>query len=100
MKWRISATRAMASTVGVLTGLLGIEHGYFETLQGNVAPSSIILEHMPESIKFKLSGRANTLETKNDSTRPRYGNYLVCTKTTRVLHHNVTSINREERESC
>ena len=39
----VSATRATASTVGVLTGLLGIEHGYFETLQGNIAPSSIMI---------------------------------------------------------
>lgn len=43
MKWDISATRATASTVGVLTGLLGIEHGYFETLQGNVAPSGMMI---------------------------------------------------------
>lgn len=43
MKWDISATRATASAVGVLTGLLGIEHGYFETLQGNGTPSSIII---------------------------------------------------------
>jgi hypothetical protein len=28
-----SATRIVASTFGVLAGLLGIEHGYFETLQ-------------------------------------------------------------------
>jgi hypothetical protein len=40
---RFSATRAVASTVGVLTGLLGIEHGYFETLQGTVAPRGIIM---------------------------------------------------------
>ena len=38
---RNSATRGAASTVGVLAGLLGLEHGYFETLQGNVAPSGI-----------------------------------------------------------
>ena len=31
---RNRATRRVASTVGVLAGLLGIVHGYFETLQG------------------------------------------------------------------
>jgi hypothetical protein len=31
---RNSATRIVASTVGVLAGLLGIEHGCFETFQG------------------------------------------------------------------
>ncbi len=36
-----SATRILASLVGVYCGLLRMEHGYFETLQGNVAPSSI-----------------------------------------------------------
>jgi hypothetical protein len=38
-----SATRIVASTVGVLAGLLGMEHGYFETLQGNGTPGSILL---------------------------------------------------------
>jgi len=40
---RNSATRIVASTVGVFAGLLGIEHGYFETLQGNVTPGSILI---------------------------------------------------------
>jgi hypothetical protein len=37
------ATRIVASVFGVLAGLLGIEHGYFETLQGNVAPGGIYI---------------------------------------------------------
>jgi hypothetical protein len=41
---RLSATRIVASTVGVLAGLLGIEHGLFETLQGNVAPSGLMID--------------------------------------------------------
>ncbi len=40
---RNSATRIVASTVGVFAGLLGLEHGYFEALQGNVTPSSIVI---------------------------------------------------------
>jgi len=38
-----SATRIVASVFGILAGLLGIEHGYFETLQGNVAPGGIYI---------------------------------------------------------
>jgi hypothetical protein len=41
-----SATRAAAFTFGVFGGLLGLEHGYFEVLQGNVAPSSIVIRAM------------------------------------------------------
>jgi len=40
---RISATRIVATTVGVAAGLLGLEHGYFETLQGNVAPNAVLI---------------------------------------------------------
>lgn len=40
---RNSATRIVASTVGVFAGLLGLEHGYFEALQGNVTPRSIVI---------------------------------------------------------
>jgi hypothetical protein len=30
-----SATRSVASLFDILAGLLGLEHGYFETLQGD-----------------------------------------------------------------
>ena len=30
-----------ASAFGVYAGLLGMEHGFFETLQGNVVPKSV-----------------------------------------------------------
>ena len=36
----INATRIVTSAFGVLCGLTGIISGYFEVLQGNVAPSS------------------------------------------------------------
>ena len=38
-----SATRVVASVFGVFAGLGGLEHGYFEMLQGNVKPSSIMI---------------------------------------------------------
>jgi hypothetical protein len=36
-----SATRVTASIIGVYAGLLGMAHGYYETLQGVVAPNGI-----------------------------------------------------------
>ena len=39
-----SATRVVASTVGVLVGLFGMEHGFFEMLQGNTVPSGLIID--------------------------------------------------------
>ncbi len=42
-KLSISATRIVASTVGVYAGLLGIEHGFFETLQGNVVTNGTVI---------------------------------------------------------
>lgn len=38
-KRTVSATKRVASTIGALVGLFGMEHGLFETLQGNVAPT-------------------------------------------------------------
>jgi hypothetical protein len=45
---RISRTRAAASIVGVFAGLGGASHGPGEMLQGNVAPSGIMIEAWPE----------------------------------------------------
>lgn len=38
------ATRVYSSTLGILVGLAGIEHGYFEILQGNVRPESMMID--------------------------------------------------------
>lgn len=38
------ATRVVASTVGVLVGLAGIDQGFFEILQGNAPPNGIMIE--------------------------------------------------------
>jgi hypothetical protein len=37
------ATKAVASTLGALVGLAGIEHGFFELLQGNSTPDNIMI---------------------------------------------------------
>src|SRR4030042_1816530 len=42
--WRInSATKVVASTIGVFSGVAGMVHGFFEMLQGNVTPSSNVI---------------------------------------------------------
>src|SRR3989337_1801999 len=39
-----SATRVIASTIGAIVGLAGLEHGFFEMLQGNVTPSGLVID--------------------------------------------------------
>ncbi|MHA1995814.1 MAG: hypothetical protein ACW97Z_14800 [Candidatus Hodarchaeales archaeon] len=52
-KWRNhSAVRVVASTLGVLVGLAGIEHGILELLQGNVTPSSIWIDAIGPEQRF------------------------------------------------
>lgn len=46
------ATKTVASTFGVLVGLAGIEHGFFEMLQGDVAPSDIMIDAIGPAQKF------------------------------------------------
>jgi hypothetical protein len=40
----ISATRVIASTLGAVVGLAGMEHGFFEMLQGNATPSGLVID--------------------------------------------------------
>jgi len=40
------ATRVVASWFGFAAGIFGIEHGYFEILQGNVRPDSLMIASM------------------------------------------------------
>ncbi|MFX0123584.1 MAG: hypothetical protein ACFFAE_08065 [Candidatus Hodarchaeota archaeon] len=45
LNWRnFSATRVVASSLGVLVGLAGIEHGILEVLQGNVTPNDMWID--------------------------------------------------------
>jgi hypothetical protein len=55
------ATRAVASTLGVLVGLAGVEHGFFEVLQGNVSPSSIMIEAIGPAQRFWEYGTERAL---------------------------------------
>jgi hypothetical protein len=38
-----SALRITSSSLGIYAGLLGIEHGFFEILQGNIAPGGLMI---------------------------------------------------------
>ncbi|MGB6422483.1 MAG: hypothetical protein WBF05_11655, partial [Anaerolineales bacterium] len=40
------ATRIIASSFGIFAGFGGLEHGYFEMLQGNVRPENIMIASM------------------------------------------------------
>jgi hypothetical protein len=51
-----SATRVVVSTLGALAGLMGIEHGIGETLQGNVAPDGTVISSWPGSAFFSTLG--------------------------------------------
>jgi hypothetical protein len=43
----MSKTRAAASIIGIFAGLSGASHGVGEMLQGNIAPSEIMIEAWP-----------------------------------------------------
>jgi hypothetical protein len=40
------ATRIVAASFGVIAGIAGLEHGYFEILQGNTRPASLTFASM------------------------------------------------------
>ena len=40
---KLRVTRVIASTAGVLCGISGLEHGFFEILQGNTAPHALLI---------------------------------------------------------
>ena len=50
------ATRLTASTLGVLVGLAGIDHGIFEILQGNLAPDAIMIAAIGPDQRFWVYG--------------------------------------------
>jgi hypothetical protein len=43
-KQSINATRVTASTLGAIVGLAGMEHGFFEMLQGNATPNGLVID--------------------------------------------------------
>jgi len=49
---KVSAIRAVASTFGILVGLAGVEHGFFEILQGNVKPDGLLVDAIGSAQRF------------------------------------------------
>jgi len=49
-----NATKATVSTFGAIMGLAGVEHGIGEVLQGNIAPSGIMISSWPDSAFFRI----------------------------------------------
>jgi len=49
-----SATKVVVSAFGIFLGLAGIEHGIGEILQGNIAPSGIVIKSWGESKLFSI----------------------------------------------
>jgi hypothetical protein len=47
-----SATRILTTTLGVLVGLAGINHGVFEFLQGNVRPDGYMIDAIGPAQRF------------------------------------------------
>jgi len=55
------ATRVVASTLGTLVGLAGIDHGIFEILQGHVPPSSFLIAAIGPEQRFWAYGEETAL---------------------------------------
>jgi hypothetical protein len=54
---RTSATRVVATTIGVLIGLAGIEHGILELLQGHVRPAGTMIDAIgPDQRLWEYAG--------------------------------------------
>ncbi len=51
-----NATNTFTSTLGAIMGLAGLEHGIGEALQGNVAPSGLMILSWPDSSFFRIMG--------------------------------------------
>lgn len=58
---KLHATRIIATTVGVIFGLSGINHGFFEFLQGNVATDGLIIQAIGADQRFWVEGTEEAL---------------------------------------
>jgi hypothetical protein len=51
-----SATKSTATTIGILASLAGMEHGFFEVLQGNHAAGGLVIEAIGPAQRFWEEG--------------------------------------------
>jgi hypothetical protein len=57
----LNATRAVATTIGVIFGLAGFNHGLFEFLQGNTATDGLVIKAIGEGQRFWVLGTEEAL---------------------------------------
>jgi hypothetical protein len=50
------ATRIIVTTIGVIFGFGGIDHGFFEFLQGNTPTNGLIIQAIGEGQRFWVEG--------------------------------------------
>ena len=55
------ATRIVAPTMGVLVGLAGLDHGFFEIQQGNVRPNGLLIHAIGPAQQFWEHGTETAL---------------------------------------
>lgn len=55
------ATRTTVAVFGILVGLAGIDHGFFEALQGNVRPDNVMIEAIGPVQRFWQYGTETAL---------------------------------------
>ena len=48
----LNATRVIATTVGVISGFSGFNHGFFEFLQGNIPTNGLVIQAIGEAQRF------------------------------------------------
>jgi len=65
LKWQnINATRIVVAAFAILCGFTGIAAGFFEILQGNVAPDGLVISTIgPEYSMWKTYGLSELMET-------------------------------------
>ncbi len=54
---KMSATRVGVLIVGIIGGLVSMEHGFFETLQGNTPTNGVLIDAIGPADRFWESGR-------------------------------------------
>ena len=54
--YTLNATRVIATTIGVIFGFSGINHGFFEFLQGNTATDGLVIQAIGEAQRFWALG--------------------------------------------
>jgi hypothetical protein len=54
--YNLNATETIVRTVGILCGLSGLEHGFFEMLQGNVKPAALMIDAIGPANRFWPGG--------------------------------------------